>query len=75
MLPWSGFFSTVHCDSDGASSSLTSSALKTVRTAVSVPETEIKRWRRTFDANAKVVNGEKCVVLAWNTRVLLLGTD
>ncbi|KAJ7161297.1 mitochondrial carrier domain-containing protein [Mycena crocata] len=47
---------TIHSDSDG--SSLTS-ALKSVRTAVAVPETELKRWRRTFDVNAKVVNGEK----------------
>ncbi|CAA7264836.1 unnamed protein product [Cyclocybe aegerita] len=49
---------TVHADSDG-SSSITKSALNTVRTAVSVPESELKRWRRTFDSNAKVVNGEK----------------
>ncbi|KAF7303166.1 Mitochondrial inner membrane protein [Mycena kentingensis (nom. inval.)] len=30
-----------------------------IRSAVNVPETELKRWRRTFDANAKLVNGEK----------------
>ncbi|KAJ7109932.1 mitochondrial carrier domain-containing protein [Mycena epipterygia] len=41
---------TIHADS-----SLTSA----LKTAVAVPETELKRWRRTFDANAKVVNGEK----------------
>lgn len=50
--------STAHCDSDGPSS-LTASAFKTVRTAVSVPENELKRWRRTFDSYAKVVNGER----------------
>ncbi|PPQ66366.1 hypothetical protein CVT26_011085 [Gymnopilus dilepis] len=49
---------TVHNDADG-SSSLTKTALQTVRTAVSVPEGELKRWRRTFEANAKEVNGEK----------------
>ncbi|KAJ7293054.1 mitochondrial carrier domain-containing protein [Mycena rebaudengoi] len=31
----------------------------TVRTAVAVPESELKRWRRTFDSNAKVIGGEK----------------
>ncbi|KAJ7459174.1 mitochondrial carrier domain-containing protein [Mycena galericulata] len=41
---------TIHADSDGSS---ITSALKSVRTAVGVPETELKRWRRTFDANAK----------------------
>ncbi|KAJ3778241.1 mitochondrial carrier domain-containing protein [Lentinula raphanica] len=46
----------VRCDSD---SSLASSAIKSVRTAVSVPETELKRWRRIFDANSKVVDGER----------------
>ncbi|KAJ7751204.1 mitochondrial carrier domain-containing protein [Mycena maculata] len=52
----SHFFPTIHGDAD--KSSITS-ALKSVRTAVAVPETELKRWRRIFDANAKVVNGEK----------------
>ncbi|KAE9409110.1 mitochondrial carrier [Gymnopus androsaceus JB14] len=51
---------TVHCDSD---SSLAASALKSVRTAVSVPETELKRWRRIFDTNSKVVEGERCAYL------------
>ncbi|KAF8167349.1 mitochondrial carrier domain-containing protein [Crassisporium funariophilum] len=58
MSPLSRIFPTVHCDSDG-STSLTASALQTVRTAVAVPESELKRWRRTFEANAKVVNGDK----------------
>ncbi|PFH52240.1 hypothetical protein AMATHDRAFT_140308 [Amanita thiersii Skay4041] len=50
---------TLHCDSD-KEHSLTASALRTVRTAVSIPETELKRWRRTFDSHAKkLVNGEK----------------
>ena len=50
---------TVHSDSDTSSSSLAASALKTVRTAVGVPENELKRWRRTFDSNAKLINGER----------------
>ncbi|KAH6917029.1 mitochondrial inner membrane protein [Coprinopsis sp. MPI-PUGE-AT-0042] len=59
MAPTSRLFPTVHCDSSDGSKSLTAAALKTVRTAVSVPESELKRWRRTFDAYAKEVNGEK----------------
>ncbi|KAL4070705.1 mitochondrial carrier domain-containing protein [Scleroderma citrinum] len=51
---------TAYCDAQADSSSLTNSALKTVRSAVSTPETELRRWKRVFDANAKVaVNGEK----------------
>ncbi|KAF9015681.1 mitochondrial carrier domain-containing protein [Cyathus striatus] len=50
---------TVHCDTNPEQPSVAASALKTVRTAVAVPESELKRWRRTFDANAKVINGEK----------------
>jgi solute carrier family 25 aspartate/glutamate transporter 12/13 len=50
---------TGHSDSDTSSSSLTASALQTVRTAVGVPENELKRWRRTFDSNAKLINGER----------------
>lgn len=60
MDPWSRVLPMVHCDSkEGAS--LTASAIKSVRTALDVPERELKRWRRIFDANAKVVEGEKCV--------------
>ncbi|KAJ6575403.1 mitochondrial carrier domain-containing protein [Mycena capillaripes] len=47
-------FPTIHGDSDGKGS-----LFKAVRTAVAVPESELKRWRRIFDANAKVANGEK----------------
>jgi hypothetical protein len=51
----------VHADSDG---SATSRVVGAVKSAVRVPESEIKRWRRTFDANANaVVKGEKCVLL------------
>lgn len=29
---------------------------------MAIPENELRRWRRVFDANAKVViDGEKCV--------------
>ncbi|KAK7058544.1 mitochondrial aspartate-glutamate transporter agc1 [Paramarasmius palmivorus] len=58
MGTWSGIFPTVHCDSTSATGSV-ATALSSVRTAVSVPESELKRWRRIFEANAKVVNGEK----------------
>jgi solute carrier family 25 aspartate/glutamate transporter 12/13 len=56
--------STVHCDADAASSSLTGSALKGVRSVVSAPENEMKRWKRIFEANAKVViDGEKYTMI------------
>jgi len=48
-------------DVSGSKSSPLSSVFKTVRTAVAVPENELKRWRRTFETNAKVINGEKSV--------------
>ncbi|EKM84071.1 hypothetical protein AGABI1DRAFT_97017 [Agaricus bisporus var. burnettii JB137-S8] len=59
MAPDFPVLQTVHCDTPESKSSVLSSALKTVRTAVAVPENELKRWRRTFEANAKLVNGEK----------------
>ncbi|KAF8634876.1 hypothetical protein AX15_000630 [Amanita polypyramis BW_CC] len=55
---WSPILPTVHCDAERPPS-LTASAFSTVRTAVSVPENELKRWRRTFDSHAKIVNAEK----------------
>lgn len=59
MGPLSRIFPTVYNDSDKGTIGTIRSA---VSSAVAVPENEIKRWRRTFDANAKVeVNGEKCV--------------
>ncbi|PBK76635.1 mitochondrial carrier [Armillaria solidipes] len=51
-------FPMAHCD-DAESHSLAASALKSVRTAVAVPESELRRWRRTFDSNSKDVNGDK----------------
>ncbi|KAF8971731.1 mitochondrial carrier domain-containing protein [Flammula alnicola] len=59
MPSWSRLLPTIHCDSDSSPTSLTKSALQSVRTAVAVPENELRRWRRTFDSNAKVINGEK----------------
>ncbi|KAG6842460.1 hypothetical protein C0991_007590 [Blastosporella zonata] len=44
---------------DPEQGSLTATAMRTVRTALDVPERELSRWRRIFDANAKVVDGEK----------------
>jgi solute carrier family 25 aspartate/glutamate transporter 12/13 len=39
------------------------SALSTIRQTVAAPETEIKRWRRTFDTNAKAeANGQKLAI-------------
>ncbi|KAF9486576.1 mitochondrial inner membrane protein [Pholiota conissans] len=59
MAPFTSLFPTVHCDANAAQPSITKTAFQTVRTAVAVPENELRRWRRTFDANAKVVNGER----------------
>jgi solute carrier family 25 aspartate/glutamate transporter 12/13 len=50
----------VHADSDGSAAAR---VVQTVKSAVRVQESEIKRWRRTFDANAKAaVNGDRCVL-------------
>ncbi|KAA1468086.1 mitochondrial inner membrane protein [Dentipellis sp. KUC8613] len=54
----------VHADSGTGGSDSTpgraTRALETVKSAVRTPETELKRWRRSFDAHAKTtVNGEK----------------
>ncbi|KZP28881.1 mitochondrial carrier [Athelia psychrophila] len=62
MNPFTRLFPTIHADSGDKPSkgSVASAALSSVRNAVAAPESELKRWRRTFDANAKVeVNGEK----------------
>jgi solute carrier family 25 aspartate/glutamate transporter 12/13 len=47
---------TIHNDS---ASRLSPGALESVRSVVGIPESELKRWRRTFDTNAKTVDGEK----------------
>ncbi|KAK0466352.1 mitochondrial carrier domain-containing protein [Desarmillaria tabescens] len=51
-------FPIAHCD-NAHPSSLAASALNSVRTAVAVPESELRRWRRTFDVNSKEVGGDK----------------
>ncbi|EIN13882.1 mitochondrial carrier [Punctularia strigosozonata HHB-11173 SS5] len=53
-------FPAVHCDADSTGSTVAGAAINTVKNVVSVQETELKRWRRTFESNAKTeVNGEK----------------
>lgn len=37
-------------------------ALNAIRQSVANPETELRRWKRTFEANAREVNGQKCVM-------------
>ncbi|KAI0003749.1 mitochondrial inner membrane protein [Russula compacta] len=50
----------VHADSENPDGSAAARVVQTVKSAVRVPESEMKRWRRTFDGNAKtVVSGEK----------------
>ncbi|KAK7465471.1 mitochondrial aspartate-glutamate transporter agc1 [Stygiomarasmius scandens] len=49
---------TVQCESSDQTSTA-STITGTLRSAVAVPESELKRWRRIFDANAKVISGEK----------------
>jgi hypothetical protein len=61
----------VHRDSDGdpKSPSFTTAALETMKGVVSVPENELRRWKRIFDANAKiVVDGEKLVLFAYTCK-------
>ena len=54
----------VHADSGNSDGSAAARVVQTVKSAVRVPESEIKRWRRTFDTNAKsLVDGEKCVYI------------
>jgi solute carrier family 25 aspartate/glutamate transporter 12/13 len=63
-MPLSRLFPTIHNDSALSSRS---SIVSTVRSAVSIPESELNRWRRTFDANAKIeVEGKKLVNVSSN---------
>ncbi|CCM00026.1 uncharacterized protein FIBRA_02052 [Fibroporia radiculosa] len=55
-------FPTAYCDADqpAPTPARAVSALRHIKSAVGVPETEMKRWRRTFDGNATtVVDGQK----------------
>lgn len=66
MLPFpiSRYFSPVHCD-EAPPNTRAKAALSSLTQAVAAPETELKRWRKTFNANAKnEVNGEKWVTLS-----------
>lgn len=62
MAPIS-LLSTIHCDADQSpTASRAASAIKTVKSAIAVPENELKRWRRNFDSNAQTAAGDaKCV--------------
>lgn len=53
--------STIHCDNPPQTSitAKTASAIQTVKTAMAVPESELKRWKRIFEANAQTVVGEE----------------
>jgi hypothetical protein len=50
---------TAYCDSENGRSGIMTS----VRSAVSVPESEVRRWRRTFDSNATIEIEEQKLVL------------
>lgn len=59
---FSSILPSIHCDAPAQSAvaSRTANAIQTVKSAMAVPENELKRWRRTFDTNAQVVvDGEK----------------
>jgi solute carrier family 25 aspartate/glutamate transporter 12/13 len=64
-FPLPRIFPTAHCDASvpapaPAPSGGAAAALKeTVKSAVAMKETELARWRRTFEANAKEINGQK----------------
>jgi hypothetical protein len=50
-------------DSENPDGSAAARVVQSVKSAVRAQESEIKRWHRTFGANAKViVNGEKCAL-------------
>ena len=62
LSPLTSLFSPIHADATAqpATVSRAVSALRTVKSAISVPESELKRWRRIFDAHAKTaVSGER----------------
>ena len=61
-------FSKLHCDDGGKESPVQepkklSKAISAVKGAISVQESELKRWRRVFDTHAKLGDdGEKYVM-------------
>ena len=61
-LPLPRVFPTAFCDASEAAGTTASTIKETVKSAVYLKETELTRWRRTFESNAKTeVNGQKCV--------------
>jgi solute carrier family 25 aspartate/glutamate transporter 12/13 len=42
-----------------AATATASAAISSVKNTVASPESESRRWRKTFDTHAKEVNGEK----------------
>jgi hypothetical protein len=53
----------LRADSENPDGSTAARVVQSVKSAVLAQESEIKRWHRTFDANAKViVNGERCAL-------------
>ncbi|KAI0046609.1 mitochondrial carrier [Auriscalpium vulgare] len=66
MIPLPRVFSTLHADSNAPTaggpveSGAAARVVQTVKSAVRTQEPELKRWRRTFDTNAKIVqDGER----------------
>ena len=58
-FPFLRYLSPATCD-EAAPNTRAKAALSSLTQAVAAPETELRRWRKTFDANAKAeVNGEK----------------
>ncbi|KAL5535679.1 AGC1 [Sanghuangporus sanghuang] len=63
-FPLPRVFSPISCDNGTATAAIQTSAtleaISTLKHAIHAPESELRRWRRTFDAHAKVtVGGEK----------------
>ncbi|TDL28085.1 mitochondrial carrier [Rickenella mellea] len=58
--PLPKIFKPVQCDDGSPPTSRAVSAITSLKKVVATPETELRRWKRTFDSNAKVsVKGEK----------------
>lgn len=69
-LPLPRIFPTTFCDASDAVGTTASTIKETVKSAVSLKETELARWKRVFDAHAKTeVDGQK-----WVFRRLIPGT-
>lgn len=59
-------------DDSGKDQGAATRAVQTVISAVRVQDSELKRWRRTFDSNAKIAeNGEKYVLNPYLVCMLL----